>query len=185
MAGVLSEDMSKEMKFCANCFVFNWKQPTMNLLKRCSGCEVIWYCDDKCQKEHWHNTHKKQCKYLSNKKVKCMAKHEESTCLVCIEEGRVTKEEMCRKSNPILPCTMSRANKELMNINESFPEGVPYLALAEMTGKFHTKVEAMIAVFMRILVKMKMTKHSVWQESRTPVLAVDLYKKLWMGTEKR
>ena len=169
MAGVISNEMCKENKFCANCFVFNWKQPTMNLLKRCKECRVVWYCDDKCQKEHWYNTHKKQCN----------ANHEESTCLVCKEEGRVGNDEMSKESNPNLPCIMSRANKELMNINESFSEGLPYIALAEMTGIFHTKVEALLVTFMRILVKMKMTKHSLWVGTRTAVLAEDLYKLLW------
>jgi len=179
MAGALSEEMLNEMKFCANCFVFNWKQPTMNLLKRCTGCRKVWYCDDKCQKEHWHNTHKQQCKYFSNKKVLRNAKHEESTCLVCKEEARVGKEEMSMESNPILPCTMSRANKELMIIGESFVDGSPHVALAEMTGIFHTKKEAMIAIFMRILLKMKMTKHSLWRVTRTAILAENLYKMLW------
>jgi len=72
---------------------------------------------------------------------------------------------------------MSRANKELMNIDESFE--LPYCALAEMTGIFHTKAEALMVTFMRILVKMKMTKHSLWQGTRTSVLAEELYKVLW------
>jgi len=152
----------------------------MDNLQRCTGCKGVWYCDDMCQKEHWHNTHKKQCKYLSNKKVLSNAKHEETACLMCKEEARAGKEEMLKQSNPILPCIMSRANKELMNTDESFPVGLPYVALAEMTGVFHTKVECLTVTFMRILVKMKMTKHSLWQGSRTAVLAADLYKRLWV-----
>jgi len=180
MAGVLTEDMLKENKFCVNCFIFNWKQPNINLLKRCTGCRMMWYCDDKCQKEHWNNTHKNQCKYLSsNKKALPNAKHKESDCLVCKDEARIGKDEMAKESNPILPCTMSKANKELMNIDEFFPEGLPYCAMAEMTGNFHTKVEAMIATFMRIMVKMKMTNHSLWKGARTAVLAEDLYNVLW------
>jgi len=178
MAGVISDDMCKEMKFCANCFVFNWKQPTTNLLKRCKECRMVWYCDDKCQKEHWYNTHKKQCKYVSNKKLLRNDRHEESTCLVCKDEARIGKDEMSKESNPILPCIMSRANRELMNINDSF-EGFSFIALAEMTGIFHTKVEALVVSFMRILVKMKMTKHSLWQGRRTAALAEEMYKVLW------
>merc|ERR1719370_2423558 len=69
-----------------------------------------------------------------------------------------------------------------MNINESFCECedlLPYAALAEMTGIFHTKVEALVVTFMRILVKMKMTKHSLWQGRRTAALAEEMYKVLW------
>ena len=148
--------MLNSSKVCANCLVFDWKQPTnMDLLKRCTGCRMIWYCDKMCQKEHWHHTHKNQCKYLSKKKVLRDSKHEEATCLVCKEEAAVDKEEMFKQSNPTLPCTLSRVNREMMNLDESYSEGWPYIALAEMTGQFHTKVEAIIATFMRILLKMR------------------------------
>ena len=120
MAGAIPVNMSNAGTYCANCFVFDWKQLDIDLLKICSGCREVWYCDDMCQKEHWHNTHKKQCKYLSNKKVLRNVKHEETTCLMCKEEASVGREEMTKESNPILPCIMSRANKELMNIDKSF-----------------------------------------------------------------
>jgi len=185
MAGVVSEDMFQAGTYCANCFVFDWKQPDKDVLRRCSGCRELWYCDNMCQKEHWHNTHKKQCKYIQNKKVLRNAKHEESTCLMCKEEARVGRKEMSKQSNPTLPCIMSRANRELMNINESFCEcedlSLPYGALAEMTGRFHTKVEALIVTFMRILVKMKMTKHMLWQVPQTAVFASNMYLILWEG----
>jgi len=181
MAGVVPEDMFKAGTYCANCFVFDWKQPDKDLLKRCSGCREVWYCDNLCQKEHWHNTHKKQCKYIQNKKVLRNAKHEESTCLMCKEEASVGRKEMSKQSNPTLPCTMSSANKKLMNINEPLCEELPYAALAEMTGRFHTKLEAIIVTFMRILVKMKMTKHMLWQVPQTAVIADNMYMILWMG----
>ena len=100
---------------------------------------------------------------------------------MCKVEASVGKEEMSRESNPILPCTMSRANRELMNIDESFYENLPFCALAEMTGpgQFHTKVEATIATIMRILVKMKMTKHSLWLVPPTAILAESMYMVLW------
>jgi len=179
MAGALSDEMLTAGKYCANCYVFDWIQPNEDVLKRCTGCRVLWYCDDKCQKEHWHNTHKRQCKYMSNKKVLRNAKHEETSCLLCKEEAHVGKVEMSKQGNPTLPCTMSRANKELMDIDGSFSEGLPYAVLAEMTGLYHTKVEAIIVTFMRILVKMKMTKHSLWQVPQTAVDAGKLYKMLW------
>ncbi|KAJ3531387.1 hypothetical protein NMY22_g8174 [Coprinellus aureogranulatus] len=31
-------------------------------LKRCSGCGSYWYCDAKCQNDHWHSGHKRICK---------------------------------------------------------------------------------------------------------------------------
>merc|ERR1711954_476778 len=132
-----------------------------------------------CEKEHWHNTHKNQCKYISKKKVLRNAKHDETTCLVCREEAAVGKEEMSMRSNPILPCTLSRTNRKIMNIDESFSEGWPFIALAEMTGKFQNYAEAIMATVMRILVKMKMTKHSLWQIPQAAVILDNLYKTLW------
>ena len=66
-----------------------------------------------------------------------------------------------------------------MNIDESFSEGWPFITLAEMTGKFHTPAEAIMATFMRILVKMKMTKHSLWQIPQVAAILDRMYKMLW------
>ena len=180
MVGVLPVNLLDSMKCCANCVVYDWKQPTnKDLLKRCTGCRMIWYCGEMCQKEHWHHTHKNQCKYLSRKKVLHNAKHEEASCLVCKKEVAVGKKEMSKQSNPILPCTMSRANRDIMNIDESVADGWPCFALAEMTGEFHTKVEAIIATFMRILMKMKITKYLLWQRPSTAAALDNLYMMLW------
>ena len=184
MAVALPQDLANLLNLkdsCANCTVYSWKQPTnKDHLRRCSGCRAIWYCDEMCQKEHWHHTHKNQCKYLSNKKVLLKAKHDETTCLVCKREAGAGKEEMLKQSNPILPCTLSKDNRDIMNIDESFSEGWACFPLAEMTGQFHTKVEAIIATFMRILVKMKKTNHLLWQIPQSAALD-HLYKMLWRG----
>ena len=174
-AGDVAADMMQAGKFCCNCFIFDWKQPSKDHLARCTGCWEVWYCGNMCQKEHWHNSHKEQCKYLSKKKVLSNAMHDQTTCLVCRKEASVGREEMSKQDNPILPCTMSRANRELMNIDEP----LPYVAIPEATGLSHTKVDAIIAIFLRILVKMKMTKHWLWHFPKTVDLAESLYKKLW------
>ena len=59
--------------------------------------------------------------------------------------------EILKPTNPVLPCTMALVKKSPL----SFP-------LAEMTGQFKTKAEATITLMMRILLKMKLTKHPVW-----------------------
>ena len=141
MAGALTEEMCNDMKFCANCFVFNWKQPTRNLLKRCTGCREFWYCDDKCQKEHWHNAHKHHCKYIAKKKVMPNARHDDATCLVCKKESMVGKVKVSMSSNPVLPCYMSDVNDNFMNVPKATGrDGAPLclvmlaMPLAEMTG---------------------------------------------------
>ena len=167
--------------YCTNCMIFGWKQPDPNVPKICTGCRSVWYCDKVCQKEHWYNEHKNECKYLAEKKVKHNAKHDEATCLVCKDEHSIGKEEMSKSSNPLLPCILSKANISLMDMNRdiSTDEGMPILLLPEMSGKFHNEVEATVTIMMRILVKMKMTKHPLWQCPPASSLLEELYRTLW------
>ena len=37
-------------------------------LRLCGGCRSVYYCDSKCQKSHWDNGHKKDCKTMKSKK---------------------------------------------------------------------------------------------------------------------
>jgi len=166
---------------CVNCMIFGWEQPDLNVLKICTGCRSVWYCDKVCQKEHWYNEHKNQCKYLAKKKVKHNAKHDEATCLVCKDEHSIGKEEMSKKSNPLLPCIMSEANINLMNMNGDIAtdEGMLSMVLPEMSGKFHNEAEAIVTIMMRILVKMKITKHPLWQCPHSSSVLEELYRALW------
>ena len=51
---------------CANCHLFEWKQPEKAGLRHCSRCKVLQYCGEPCQKEHWMLVHKKQCAKLAS-----------------------------------------------------------------------------------------------------------------------
>lgn len=51
-------------KRCANCGGVDIQLK----LKKCSGCEKVWYCKVECQKSHWKQ-HKAQCKKLKVKPV--------------------------------------------------------------------------------------------------------------------
>ena len=42
MAGAIPVNMSNAGTYCANCFVFDWKQLDIDLLKICSGCREVW-----------------------------------------------------------------------------------------------------------------------------------------------
>ena len=166
-----------EKKECTNCEIFRWKQPSdRSTLKRCSGCQLFWYCSKQCQKEHWLNTHKYHCKYLFSEKVLPNAKHNDATCLVCKEEAKAGKGNMSKPTNPVLPCYMSTANKYLIGISEPVGPGglpqyeeMPAKPLAEMTEIYHTKLDATFAIMMRILVKMKMTNNIIWMTRKSSV----------------
>jgi len=153
-----------EAKECVNCKVYGWKQPAdTSDLKRCSSCKVVWYCGEQCQKEHWQKTHKNHCKYLAGRKVLPKSKHDEATCLVCQEEMEAKAcSGCCWQCNPVLPCTLSVGNN-LLSTNHCETIGqFSHIPLAEMTGQFHSKVEATLATMMRIMLKMKMTRHAMW-----------------------
>ena len=108
--------------------------------------------------------HKKQCKYIAGKEVLANAKHDEANCLVCNEESKAKAGKMgkmTKTSNPVLPCTMSASTSfHLMNIPIAI--GMPAIPLAEMTGNYLSKEDHTVAIMMRILIKMKMTKHIIW-----------------------
>ena len=164
---------------CDNCSIYGWKQPDdRSTIKRCSRCEVVSYCSKQCQKEHWYNAHKQHCKYLvpSTSKLLPNAKHNEATCLVCKEESRAGLVNMAQSNNKVLPCYMSVLNKINMNMPQVWlpngvplSEGMPALPLAEMTGIYHSKLDTTIAIMLRILVKMKMTKHIIWSTRKSSV----------------
>ena len=50
------------MNECANCLLFQWEQPDIGDLQKCTRCKVLQYCSKECQKEHWMLVHKSQCK---------------------------------------------------------------------------------------------------------------------------
>eukprot|EP01084_Bolivina_argentea_P082618 149574_1 len=56
--------------FCAYCAIKNVS------LRRCSGCQIIFYCSKLCQKEHWHLIHKSCCKKW--KKMKNLSNEQKS-----------------------------------------------------------------------------------------------------------
>ena len=171
-----------EEKNCVNCDIFGWKQPRdRSTLKRCSRCQLYWYCSQQYQKEHWLNSHKHHCKYFLSQKVPPNAKHNDATCLVCKEESKAGKENMTKPTNAVLPCYMSTAHKYLMGISQPIGpgllpqyEGIPAKPLAEMTGVYHTKLDASFAIMMRILVKIKMTNNIIWMNRKSSV--EDLYR---------
>ena len=161
MAGSLPVECM--VKQCFNCVYYRWGQPEDVLdIKQCGRCEKAFYCSKQCQQEHWHNIHKKHCKYLAKVRVFPKSKHEEASCLVCNEEAG-------------LPCYMSSANMALMKIKVCTDNVMS--PLAEMTGEFQSKTEATVTIMMRLLVKLRQTNHVVWRVDVER--AEELYKTLY------
>ena len=158
---------------CWNCIIYGWKQlEDKSALKRCSKCKIAHYCSEQCQKEHWHKTHKKHCKYMSKKKVLATGKHDDSACLACKEDSQAGKDIVLKACSSALPCTMSTANRRETNLS-MFDNVYGSIPIPEMTGKFHSKLDISLAMSMRILMKMKLTNSFPWSVNMSR--AEDLY----------
>jgi len=53
-------------------------------------------------------------------------------------------------------------------------EEMPALSLPELTGVYHSKLDATLAIMMRILLKLKMTKNIIWKTNKPSIL--DMYR---------
>jgi len=163
----------EEEKVCDNCLIYGWKQPEdKSVIRRCGRCKFVSYCSEECQREHWRKVHKDHCKYLAKKEVLPNSSHDVATCKVCKEESKAGKVGLVDINNPVLPCTMtintsrhyqySPPGRDMALVSVRLALGCPALPLAEMTGSYHSRVEATLAIMMRIMLKMKVTKHSMW-----------------------
>jgi len=142
---------------CVNCCFNNWKQDRSSL-QWCAKCKLVFYCSKECQHEHWFNVHKFQCKYLAKSKVCTQSVHDEATCPNCREEAEAGWEEMCRPDNPVLGCPW-----KCITISA---DGLPAFPLGEMSGQFVTKTDATLFLMLRILYKIKVTRHTAWVTDR-------------------
>ena len=55
-------------------------------LQGCGGCKSVYYCDKKCQQQHWNAGHKNECKVMKLEKSK--EKFE-----TCTEKGQLQSDE--------------------------------------------------------------------------------------------
>lgn len=49
-------------QICANCM----KDLSNESINKCAACDSVAYCGKECQREHWSNGHKKECKKLAS-----------------------------------------------------------------------------------------------------------------------
>ena len=147
-------------KRCANCDIFGWEQvdPVVSPLRRCTGCYKVSYCSKECQEEHWHKVHKQHCKYFSGaKSLEGKDLHERDTCTYCILQKEAGV-EVFKQDNPNYICLL----------NDKTPSGRVLLALHEQypmpsAGSSGTRVERIIDLLQRLLLKIQATKQPVYQ----------------------
>lgn len=147
-------------KRCANCDIFVWEQvdPVVSPLRRCTGCWKISYCSRECQEEHWRKVHKAHCKFFSGaKRLEGNDLHQKDTCTHCILQKEAGA-EVFKQDNPNYICLF----------NNKTPSGRVLLALH---GRYpipsawnrDNRVERIIDLLQRLLLKIQATKQPVYQ----------------------
>ena len=155
--------------FCVNCDLFCWKQPNnVKTLRKCTGCRVVAYCGKECQEEHWHKVHKKHCKYLGGTKKGKHSEHKEESCKTCISRKSVG-DLVFRATNPNYVCIFE--NIERNKLPPTYPHPFP------LTGPPEDRIEKMLTVAQKILLKIKVTGNPVYLLQRQLVdkLEMDLW----------
>lgn len=83
----------------------------VQVLKRCTGCWLMTYCDQDCQREHWQKVHKYHCKYLSGKKL--VEEHKADSCSTCIKEKNTSKKDLSSLDSPKIRCFIKEDNAKM------------------------------------------------------------------------
>ena len=147
-------------KRCANCVIFGWEQvdPVVSPLRRCTGCYKISYCSKECQEEHWHKVHKQHCKFFSGaKRLEGKDLHEKDTCTYCILQKEAGV-EVFKQDNPNYICLFNNktlSGRVLLALHGQFP-----MPSAESP---QNRVERIIELLQRLLLKIQATKQPVYQ----------------------
>ena len=105
--GFCSVDISN---FCANCKLFEWKQPeNLKIVRKCTRCQEVAYCSKECQEEHWHKVHRNHCKYLGGVKKADHSEHRKDTCKTCIASDSVGDLVLSPTNQPTMSASLNKS----------------------------------------------------------------------------
>ena len=156
---MLNTKLTTEQR-CVNCDNYNWSQPPRkSTLKRCANCQLLCYCSQECQVEHWKKVHKRHCKYLSGKKNQINVKHEPRKCQYCIKEAHIGMDTTCSTENTYLGChwnlsefTRKPDDHQIFLLTRMVPS--PF-QLGEITNQYQSLLEHTLVTLLRIHNKMQ------------------------------
>ena len=155
--------------FCPNCDLFSWNQPeNQQSLAKCGRCHVVSYCGKECQEEHWNKVHRNHCKYLAGIKKAKHSEHRRESCTICIARDSVG-DHVFSPANPNYVCIFDKLDWNL--VPSTFPHPFP------LTGPPEDRIEKMLTVMQRILLKIKETEIPIYLSR--PQQFDQIEKKLW------
>ena len=111
------------------------------------------YCGKECQEEHWHKVHKKHCKYLGGLKKAERSEHRKDMCKTCIASDSVG-DLVFSHTNPNYVCIFEHLNWKV--VPPTFPHPFP------LNGHPEDRIEKMVNVAQKVLLKIKVTKNPVY-----------------------
>ena len=144
---------------CANCKLFSWEQPEPRTspLKICTGCRKISYCSKACQEEHWKKVHRRHCKFFSGEKgPDGTVVHNKESCRHCIMQESAGQ-AVFKENNPNYICLFDPINpkaESLQELQKKYP-------LPMRAGTQQKRVERIIDVLQKLLLKIKLTRQPV------------------------
>ena len=144
---------------CANCKLFGWEEPDPSIspLKVCTGCRKISYCSKACQEEHWNKVHRRHCKFFSGEKgAEGTVVHNKETCSHCMMQ-EAAGQAVFKEKNPNYICFFDPVNPKA----ESLQELQIKYPLPLKAGTQQSRVERIIDVLQRLLLKIKLTRQPV------------------------
>ena len=115
-------------------------------------CNVVAYCGKECQEEHWHKVHKNHCKYLGGIKKAKRSEHKKDTCETCIKSNSIG-DLVFSPTNPNYVCIFEHVDWSMLP--PTFPHPFP------LNGCPEDRIEKMLNVGQRILLKIKVTENPV------------------------
>ena len=116
------------------------------------------YCGVECQEEHWNKVHKKHCKYLAGIKKAKHSEHKRDICRTCTARNSVG-DLVFSPTNPNYVCIFENVDPH------------------PLAGPKEDRVEKMLTVAQKILLKFKITENPVYLNRRHQF--DEFEKKLW------
>ena len=87
---------------------------------RCSGCHLLSYCGELCQKEHWGRVHKKYCKKISGKKPVANNSHDQDDCHLCLKQANQNQNYVYEPDTTVVKCNVEKTKMEMRKIFAKF-----------------------------------------------------------------